>query len=236
MRVTVRTGLFARLVAVACCGLAAGLAAQAPTTKQMHENLALVSEIEYAVVRGDYQGATDPARALSMQTNPRDLPAKGQAYMDHIRTLAGRTAASADVVEASASVAGLVSTCGECHVALGTRVTIATPPRPDAPGRGGMMLHHNWAVSLMTIGLQGPSVESWKRGAEELATARLAPDEAARDLKDAETQLRAIAQKAAQAGDAKARTAVYGELIASCGACHGLLGRVLGPGVPGVPK
>lgn len=236
MPVMARSSLVWRLAAAICVGLAVGVAAQAPTIKQMHENLALVGDIEYAVVRGDYQAVTDPARALSMQTNPQDLPATGQSYMDEIRTLAGRVAASAGIEEASESVAGLVAACGGCHQALGKPAAIAPPRQPSTEGLRGAMLQHNWAVSLMTVGLQGPSATSWKQGAEELALARLAADDASAEVKDAEKRLQALARKAALAADATSRTAAYGELLESCGACHGLLGRVLGPGERGVPK
>jgi cytochrome c553 len=236
MRVTVQAIRTARLAGIVCCGLAVGLAAQSQTIKQMHESLALVAEIESSIVRGDYQGAADPARALSLQTNPRDLPAKGEPFMDQVRTLAGRTSAASDIATAAASVAGLVSSCGECHVAVGAAVKIAAPQKPAVEGVHSAMLHHDWAVSLMTAGLQGPSDASWKQGAEELSKAQVAPKGAAQDVKDAEAALRALASRAAQAGDAKARAAVYGDIVASCGACHGLLGRVLGPGAPGPPK
>ena len=236
MRVKVQTTPTALLAAGVFCGLIAGVAAQAPTVKQMHESLALVNDVEYSVVRGDYQGAADPARALSMQTNPRDLPAKGHPFMDEVRTLAVRTASASDIQNAAQSVAGLVSACGKCHAALGTPVRIAPPARPAMSGARGEMLQHNWAVSLLAVGLQGPTDAVWKQGADELATAKVAPADAAQDVKDAETELRAIAKRAIAAGDEASRTVVYGELIAACGTCHGLLGRVLGPGVPGAPK
>jgi len=41
-----------------------------------------------------------------------------------------------------------------------------------------------------------------------------------------------MADKAGAAKDPGARAAAYGEIVATCGHCHSLGGRVFGPGVP----
>jgi mono/diheme cytochrome c family protein len=47
-----------------------------------------------------------------------------------------------------------------------------------------------------------------------------------------EARVHELADRAAKASDRGARVAIYGEVIGSCASCHGLHGKVWGPGLP----
>jgi cytochrome c553 len=96
------------------------------------------------------------------------------------------------------------------------------------------MTQHQYAVDLMYRGLAAPSDEDWTKGTKALAGSPLggkALPEATESLA-AEKKVHELANAAAKANDRSARITAYGEVIGSCASCHGLHGRVLGPGVP----
>jgi cytochrome c553 len=96
------------------------------------------------------------------------------------------------------------------------------------------MAEHQFAVDLMYRGLVGPSDADWTKGAEALKAAPLGgkalPE--AKDAMAAEAKVHALADRAIKAVDRPAKAAVYGEVIGGCASCHGLHGRVWGPGAP----
>jgi hypothetical protein len=54
----------------------------------------------------------------------------------------------------------------------------------------------------------------------------------AEQIAASDTRVHEIAGRAAQAADAGARIAIYGELIGGCASWHAEHGMVLGPGLP----
>lgn len=133
----------------------------------------------------------------------------------------------------------MATTCGTCHAATRAKpaMPVAPPAQPDNP-TAAHMIDHQLAVDLMWEGLIKPSDDSWKKGAERLKGTPMAakdlPDDPAltQEIRDFEARVHGLADKARSAQGSKARAAVYGEIISGCGSCHGLHGRVWGPGVP----
>ena len=81
----------------------------------------------------------------------------------------------------------------------------------------------------------GPSETLWKQGAEALRGSPLTDKDLTKVSKEivaSEKRVHEIAGRAAQAADAGARIAIYGELIGGCANCHAMHGMVLGPGLP----
>ena len=134
--------------------------------------------------------------------------------------------------------AKMTVSCGGCHAALGKAVKIEEPAKPAGqPSLKTRMIEHDYAVKLLSAGLRGPSDEAWKQGADSMKKAKLwtitlKDAELSKQVNDAETAFRALADKAVNAKDPAAKGAVYGEILATCGHCHSLGGRVFGPGVP----
>jgi hypothetical protein len=100
------------------------------------------------------------------------------------------------------------------------------------------MAAHQQAIEYLYQGLVTPSDVSWNKGAEllkaaPLATSELPADPALTDdIKAFEGKVHQFAGMARKAADANTRVGLYGELLAGCAECHGLHGKVWGPGLP----
>jgi cytochrome c553 len=145
-------------------------------------------------------------------------------------------AASASLGNAGVAAAFAVAACGECHAAAKVTPKMPEVSAPTTPaGTAALMLAHQYAMDLMYRGMVGPSETLWKQGAEALQASPLRDKDLTKVSKEivaAETRVHELAGRAAQAADAGSRIAIYGELIGRCESCHGMHGRVLGPGMP----
>jgi cytochrome c553 len=205
----------------------------------MKEHFDRVVTIQQAVIRGDLEDVREPAKWIADNQSNEGLPSPAHALIANMRAVA-RRAADATTLQAAGTEAGaLVATCGNCHAALATRPKL--PPVPDPPvksGTVGHMLEHQHAVDLMYQGIVAPSDELWNKGAAELKAAPLARKDLPRDpaltneVAASEARTHQLAEKALTTRDANGRAAIYGDVISGCGSCHGLHGRVWGPGVP----
>jgi cytochrome c553 len=54
----------------------------------------------------------------------------------------------------------------------------------------------------------------------------------AQEAAAAEARVHELADRAIKAPDQSSRVAVYGSIIGTCASCHGLHGRIWGPGLP----
>lgn len=212
--------------------------AQSAAVARMHAHLATLEEVEYAVVRGDLDDVKEGALKLTNQLSMDGLPTDGQKYLSDLKAAALETSRATNLEAAAAGVGRMTAACGTCHAVLGRAVKVEVPARPSASGSmSGRMRDHHWAVQVMSLGLQSPSDQLWMEGAKAIETAAVVrPAEAGAslppDIVDAEAAFRALGAKAQKALDPVARGAVYGELVASCGNCHALHGRIFGPIVP----
>jgi cytochrome c553 len=108
---------------------------------------------------------------------------------------------------------------------------------PTVPAVRSRMLEHYYSVVMMSMGLQAPSDELWKRGAETMRDAQvmkvtLKDETLTADLNAAEAKYREIGATALAAKTPAERAAAFGQVLTSCGGCHALHGRVFGPGLP----
>jgi hypothetical protein len=145
-------------------------------------------------------------------------------------------AASASLGNAGLAAAFAVDACGECHAAAKVAPKMPEVSAPPAPTTAAShMLAHQYAVDLMYRGMVAPSEALWKQGAEALKGAPLSDKDLTKVPKEiaaSEARVHELAGRAAQAADAGARIAIYGELLGGCASCHAGHGRVLGPGLP----
>jgi cytochrome c553 len=120
-------------------------------------------------------------------------------------------------------------------------VTAAIPeaPKPTAEGPvAAHMVEHQWATDLLYQGLVIPSEERWQKGLAAMAGAPLAEKDLPKDAKltkeiaALEKKVHEMAGKAKTATDLGTKVAFYGEYIGGCAGCHGLHGKVWGPGLP----
>jgi hypothetical protein len=206
--------------------------------EHMDEHFAHVREVQDAIVRGDLDGAKAPARWIADHEEAAGLPAAAAVHLTEMKKSANTVATAADIRVAAEGAASLVASCGECHASLQVRgtmppaVVVAAAAPPDS--KQAHMAEHQHAINLLYRGLVGPSDADWKRGAAALETAPLGADTLpeARDALKAENRVHQLAGQAANARDRGARVAAYGEVIASCAGCHGMHGRIWGPGAP----
>jgi hypothetical protein len=233
--------------AVSACGQPARPAAEQPaavapaqpsaeTAARMDSHFGKVRELEAAIIRGDLESAKAVAQWIAEHQEAAGLPAGTESYMTATKNAARAVAASSSLGNAGMAAAFAVAACGECHAAAKV-----TPKMPEvsAPatraGTAGHMLEHQYAVDLMYRGMIGPSETLWKQGAEALKGSPLNDKDLTKAPKEAvaaEARVHEIAGRAAQAADAGAKIAVYGELIGGCTSCHETHGLVMGSGLP----
>jgi cytochrome c553 len=184
-----------------------------------------------AVIRGDLSEARSEARAVLALPDPAGLPESGLPHLRALRAQADRGEKAADLEQAAAATASMLSTCGDCHRAVGTMPAHPTPLEPKIGGVLGHMEQHKVAVDLLAQALTTPSSSLWKDGADALATAPLhrgdLPDTAktSHDAMKAEATIHALATRARTTTDTAGRVQIYSELIVSCSTCHAANGR-----------
>lgn len=215
--------------------------ATSPIPAHMTEHFSQVGVIINAVIRGDLEDVREPARWMASHQDAKGLPATSALYVDEMKNTAKQTAQAKTLSGASIAAASMAVNCGACHAAAGIQTKgLEVPAVGQAEGSGVTphMLEHQWAVDLMLNGLVRPSVEDWVAGARRLQAAPLVasdlPDDPklSLEVRDHEARVHALAEKALKASSGPARAAVFGEITAGCGECHGLHGRVWGPGIP----
>jgi cytochrome c553 len=220
---------------------AAGQTAPSPTAEHMTEHFSQVGVIINAVIRGDLEDVREPARWMGSHQEAKGLPATAGLYLQEMKNTAKQTAQAKTLTGASIAAASMAVNCGACHAASGIKAAAPEVPASGAASGSAIaqhMLEHQWAVDLMFHGLVRPSDDDWMAGARRLQAAPLSgkelPDDPrlSQEIRDFETKVHALAEKALKATVGPARAAVFGEITASCGACHGLHGRVWGPGLP----
>jgi cytochrome c553 len=209
---------------------------RAATVEDMHRHVEQVRLVEEAVIRGDIEGAQEPARWIAEHKESPGLPADTGQFLDDMRTAARRVAGATDVETAAQGAASLVASCGNCHAASNVTANLPEVTIPAAAtDRAGHMREHQAAVELLYRGLAAPSDENWRKGAEMLRGSPLAHGDMgdiAKEVQAAEGRVHEIAERAVKAGDRDTRVQVYGELVSTCASCHGMHGKVWGPGVP----
>lgn len=212
--------------------------ADASVSTDMHEHLSRVSTMLDAVIRGDLDAVAAPANWIAGHDAPA-LPAEAASFVPDMRKIAAMAAGATDVKAAGTATAQLVAACGACHQAVKAPIDWPEPLKPaGATGIDSHMLDHQWAVDLMYQGLAMPSEAAWKKGTEALtgspmAAADLPKDEKlTKEIQAFEKKVHELAAKAGIAADVGSKVAVYAETIAACASCHGLHGKVWGPGIP----
>lgn len=236
--------LLAVAVAAAACG-----GAQQPPAEQaapavdvsaaMHENLNRVTVMQEAVLRGDLEAAAEPATWIAEHQPTAGLPAGQESILADMKKQAAVVAGATDFKHAATATAMVVSYCGTCHKAAQYTPDIPEPVKPAADtGLKTYMIEHQWATELLYQGLVMPSEERWQKGLAAMAVTSLAekdlPKDAAltKEILALGQNVNELAEKAKAASDLGMKVAYYGEYIGGCASCHGLHGKVWGPGLP----
>jgi hypothetical protein len=192
---------------------------------RMREHFAKGAAMRDAVIRADLEGVRAPAKWLAEHPQ-EDLPEAAQPNIAEMRRLAAEVAAAQDLTQAANGVARLAASCGACHTAIDVTPTLmASLPRKEDTTLPGHMRKHYRAADLLYRGLVVPSEHSWKLGADaltgdpvelELSQGPMAKPE----IETLARQLHGLAEEAAKAPNTKARTEIYGRMLATCSDCH----------------
>jgi mono/diheme cytochrome c family protein len=182
--------------------------------------------VHAAVIDGDLESAKEAASWI-VEHERVDAPSGWDPHIASMRDVAQEVVDAESVGAAAHAASQLTRTCGGCHTALAPEATFtASPAPPDDPQIVPHMLRHNWAIERMWEGLTMSSVEAWNLGAQELSGTPVSLD--AMTVEAGEEQaVSALAQRVHQLGAQAAnevawggRTDVYGQLLATCAACH----------------
>jgi cytochrome c553 len=194
-----------------------------------------VLTMQDAVIRGDLSAVAPSAKAVAGQEPPSGLPPVATSYVNALREAATRAAGTTTLAAASQETASLLATCGQCHVAVGTRPAPPMPPSTTVGGVVGHMLDHQRAVDRMLQGLVVPSATLWREGAEALRVAPLHRGDLPRSSKmtgavtAAEKRVHELADAAIALSEPSARAGSYARILTTCADCHRLHGKVWGP-------
>lgn len=192
----------------------------------MQEHFDAIRVIERAIVVGDTESAKEQARWLAEHATLSAV-AKYPDEVKAVQIAAQALVHSESLALMASGAAHLASLCGGCHLATTSVTSFEWTPAPaENGGAKERMQRHLWAMDRLWEGLVGPSDMSWQEGAAVLLSKPF-PAEAllidGRPLPDAEHRLRkitALAKEASGAARASDRARVYGELLATCSACH----------------
>lgn len=211
---------------------ASAMAADSSLVQHMHEHYALVTAVQRAVIAGDLEAVSAPARELAEHSAPAEMQPEWVPYVESMRAAARAALAATDVESAALATAELGNSCAECHTASGTSDQFDRLKKPKYDeSTAAHMRRHQWAADRMWEGLIGPSARIWKQGAYLMAETALKPDqlhaEAGRDIARMERLVHGIATSATQKYDGEGRVYSYSQLLATCAGCHVTLG--LGP-------
>ena len=186
-----------------------------------------------AVARGNLETARLEATRLKQYSAAAPMPVGGEAFQGAIVRMATQAAAATALPEAAQITAVILGTCGECHRAMQVR---AMPPLSTDIKVGGLvghMLLHQHGSDALVEGLVAPSDSAWTEGVRTFATQKLdsahAPAKFRKELAAAEATLAELAGQAAQAKGSRDREVAYGKVLATCGACHGMVSHSAGP-------
>jgi cytochrome c553 len=237
-----RSYLAAGLLMVLVIGASALVGAQARrsnpvTAEHMREHFAKVYEVEAAVIRGDLESVKPPAEWLASHDPSKELDKASASQVSTMREAARHAADATDIPAAAAATGAMLAACGDCHRAAGAAPAPPVSADPTVGGTVGHMKQHQKAVELMADGLIIPSSSAWSKGAAmlkeaPLRSAQLPKDpKLTREIAAAEDRVHLLAEQAAKATEEQARVSTYSQIISTCAQCHGLHGRIWGPGI-----
>ena len=201
------------------------------TEKHMWSHFRAAADMQAAVVRGDLPALKEPATWLA-EHDEVGLPTGAEPFVGELRRAALRAAEARRIEEAGAAIGRVAAACGSCHRELGVELRPTEhlePPPGEADDVQMHMVRHAWAADRLWEGLVMPSGEAWAAGAkvfgEEPLDALDMSFEDPRGVHEAAKQTHALGERAGLETEPSLRARTYGELIASCAACHQITGR-----------
>ena len=198
----------------------------------MGEHFWQISEAQNGAIAGNMELLREATQWLVDHEEIPGLPEGSEELVEAFRARAQAAAAAPDLEVAAFELANTAAACGTCHTATGNPLpTVVERPQEEAAGDvASQMVAHIQAADLMWDALLAPSDEAWEAGIETLRQVRLGAEDITSDparqplVRDLLERVRDVAARGAGV-PADQRPALYGQLVATCGACHTTLGR-----------
>lgn len=201
--------------------------AEVPDAAAMKEHFTQAIAVRDAVIAGNMEGITTPAKWLADQTSYASMPDPWKAQLQDMRNAAQLVVEGTDLEAKARAAAQLAVACGTCHQALGQSPQwTSTSDDVAASGRSAHMAKHLQAAEQLWQGLAGPSEAAWQAGVLTLGEVPLAPDGLEDDASPDDavaalaTKVHELGREGATVADATGRAELYGEFLSTCAACH----------------
>lgn len=214
---------------------------EGPTKTLMAEHFRKAWSARDAVIRGDFDAAKRDVGWLAEHDQGAALPAHLRPKLDPMQQAANEFVETQSLTEAGAAFARMLHRCGQCHTEADGGPEFEPAEPPEGEGVEVEMQRHRWAADRMWEGMVTPDPEAFARAAEVLAETPMGSAEMAEGTDADPARLEALVshvhEMAEQAEDAEnedARILAYGRFVASCAACHRLVGK--GPGHDSEPS
>ncbi len=189
------------------------------TIQHMHGHFEAASRAVWSATLGDLDKVREAGADLTYRE--KDLPISWRRYFNQMRRAAKRLEKAEDLPEAAARTAALGQTCADCHVGVVGGPTLK-PSQAKITGSRSQQ-DHALAWYWLWLGVVMADERAWTNGA---AAMHLPPTrEGTEDLRAAYA---ALAEEA-QAVPEERRDNVFGEVLATCAACHDAAGVALTP-------
>lgn len=221
------SGLLFAAIATACSPKASQ-----NVVPRMAGHFVTVGELHDAAAAGDMDALHAVATELLSRETGEGMPRKAAPYIEEYRMFTQLAARAPDPESGASAVARVGAACGSCHQAVkgGPKYTVISPPPTGEGSVESRMMRHRWAADRMWEGLVGRSDASWQAGAAVLSDAPLFTDALTSDVAQYAAvtkmawEVHEIGALASTAQEQSRRAELYGELLATCAACHDLLG------------
>ena len=198
------------------------------TVTQMERHDGEATTMRTALIGGNLQLVRQASAELAARLPISGIASRLDGHQSELKSIAGRLAAASTIDGAAAGVGELVVSCGSCHADVG----ILPPPQSDIPNGEtweSAMARHSWAADEMWTGLVWRSDARFRQAVEVWNAAPLAQPHTADDKRftpqvlSLEDRVHDLAEQAASKMEPSRRGALYGEMLATCSACHALV-------------
>jgi hypothetical protein len=195
---------------------------QTPTTRTyMLSHFADSVRLREAIVAGKLAEAQAAAAAVAGDPWSPRLRGNYRPHVQAVRDSARVIQEAGSLPAAAAGLGKLGEMCATCHLKFGGPGSPVAPVQLNAQPDPGM-LAHALATDRLWQGLSAPSDETWLNGARALLDSP-ALDSDVGEVSSAARHLRELAQQGTGAV-ASQRGKIFGNVVATCAACHERLG------------
>jgi cytochrome c553 len=200
------------------------------TIVQMERHDAEATTMRLAVIDGDLGRLRKAAAELAARLPIAGVGDRLDAHQATLKSIAGRLSAATTLEVAATGAGELAVACGSCHADVG----ILPPPASDPPNGEAWesaMARHSWAADEMWTGLVWKSDARFRQAVEVWNATPLAQPHTADDKRFTpevlalEDRVHDLAEQAAAKMEPSRRAELYGEMLATCSACHALVRR-----------